>query len=60
MPLFLDEEDKNFKRFTIGMAMLNYNIAYLCHTQGVPIPLSLVTNTLQNLMSCCRARELGV
>ncbi|KAI8877928.1 hypothetical protein K501DRAFT_277979 [Backusella circina FSU 941] len=60
MPLFLDEEDKNFKRFTIGMAMLNYNIAYLCHTQGVEIPLSQVTNTLQSLMACCRAHELGI
>ncbi|KAI9323714.1 UV radiation resistance protein/autophagy-related protein 14 [Dichotomocladium elegans] len=58
MPLFLD--DKNFRRFTIGMAMLNYNIAYLCHTQGVEISLSQVTNILQALMLCCRSPRLGM
>ncbi|KAI8985988.1 UV radiation resistance protein and autophagy-related subunit 14-domain-containing protein [Pilobolus umbonatus] len=60
MPLFLDDEDKNFRRFTIGMAMLNYDIAYLCFTQGVEIPLSQVANTLQGLLACCNAPELGV
>ncbi|KAI9275630.1 UV radiation resistance protein and autophagy-related subunit 14-domain-containing protein [Phascolomyces articulosus] len=58
MPLFLD--DKNLRRFTIGMAMLNYDIAYLCHTQGVEIPLSQVTNALQALMACCRSQRLGL
>ncbi|EIE79898.1 hypothetical protein RO3G_04603 [Rhizopus delemar RA 99-880] len=60
MPLFLDKEDKNLRRFTIGMAMLNYNIAYLCYTQGVRIPLSEVPNTLQSLMACCHAPKLGM
>ncbi|KAI9252446.1 UV radiation resistance protein/autophagy-related protein 14 [Sporodiniella umbellata] len=60
MPLFLDKEDKNFKRFTIGVAMLNYNISYLCYTQGVEIPLSEVANTLQSLMACCHSSKLGV
>lgn len=60
MPLFLDKEDKNLKRFTIGVAMLNYNIAYLCYTQGVEIPLSEVANTLQSLMACCYAPKLGI
>ncbi|KAG2223582.1 hypothetical protein INT45_001664 [Circinella minor] len=58
MPLFLD--DKNLRRFTIGMAMLNYDIAYLCHTQGIEIPLSQVTNALQALMACCRSPRLGL
>lgn len=58
IPLFLD--DKNFRRFTIGMAMLNYNIAYLCYTQGVEIPLSRVTNALQALMECCRSPRIGM
>ncbi|KAI7874681.1 hypothetical protein K492DRAFT_183680 [Lichtheimia hyalospora FSU 10163] len=58
IPLFLD--DKNFRRFTIGMAMLNYNIAYLCYTQGVEIPLSQVTNALQALMECCRSPRIGI
>ncbi|KAI8382471.1 UV radiation resistance protein and autophagy-related subunit 14-domain-containing protein [Blakeslea trispora] len=56
-PLFLD---KNFKRFVVGMAMLNYNLAYLCHTQGVEIPLSQIANTLQSLMACCRSPHLGI
>ncbi|KAI8987459.1 UV radiation resistance protein/autophagy-related protein 14 [Mycotypha africana] len=60
MPLFLEEDDKNFKRFVIGMAMLNYNLAYLCYTQNVKIPLSQVANTLQSLMACCRAPNLGL
>ncbi|KAI8078023.1 UV radiation resistance protein and autophagy-related subunit 14-domain-containing protein [Gilbertella persicaria] len=59
-PLFLEEDDKNFKRFVVGMAMLNYNLAYLCHTQGVKIPVSQVVNTLQSLMACCRAPGLGM
>ncbi|RCH88523.1 hypothetical protein CU098_004398 [Rhizopus stolonifer] len=59
-PLFLEEDDKNFKRFVVGMAMLNYNLAYLCHTQGVKIPVSQVVNTLQSLMACCRAPGLGI
>ncbi|KAL0091263.1 UV radiation resistance protein/autophagy-related protein 14 [Phycomyces blakesleeanus] len=58
MPLFLD--NKNLKRFTIGMAMLNYDIGYLCHTQGVDIPLHQIPNTLQGLMACCQSSGLGV
>ncbi|KAI9487929.1 UV radiation resistance protein/autophagy-related protein 14 [Zychaea mexicana] len=58
MPLFLD--DKNLRRFTIGMAMLNYDIAYLCHSQGVEIQLSQVANSLQALMACCRSQRLGL
>lgn len=59
MPLFL-EDDKNFRRFLIGVSMLNYNIAYLCFTQGIHVPLSQVANTLQNLMACCKAPGLGL
>ncbi|CAO3590941.1 unnamed protein product [Absidia cylindrospora] len=59
MPLFL-ENDKNFRRFLIGISMLNYNIVYLCYTQGVHIPLSQVANTLQNLLACCNAPGLGL
>ncbi|KAI7899632.1 UV radiation resistance protein and autophagy-related subunit 14-domain-containing protein [Cokeromyces recurvatus] len=60
MPLFLEEDDKNFKKFVIGMAMLNYNLAYICYTQGVKIPVSQVANTLQSLMACCCAPNLGI
>ncbi|KAI8329501.1 UV radiation resistance protein/autophagy-related protein 14 [Chlamydoabsidia padenii] len=59
MPLFLEDE-KHFKRFLIGISMLNYNIVYLCYTQGIQIPLSQVANTLQNLMACCDAPGLGL
>lgn len=60
MPLFLEEDDKNFKKFVNGMAMLNYNLAYLCYTQNIKIPVSQTANTLQSLMACCRASDLGM
>ncbi|CAO3652588.1 unnamed protein product [Cunninghamella blakesleeana] len=59
MPLFLDN-DKSFRRFLIGITMLNYDIAYLCYTQGVDIPLSQVANALQNIMACCNSPQLGL
>lgn len=59
-PLFLEDDDKNFKKFIHGMSMLNYNIVYICHTQGVKIPSSEIANTLQCLMAICRAPKLGM
>ncbi|CAO3643928.1 unnamed protein product [Mucor hiemalis] len=59
-PLFLEEDDKNFKKFIHGMAMLNYSIVYICHTQGVKIPVNQSANTLQGLMAISRATGLGV
>jgi len=56
-PLFLTAE--NLESFTVGMAMLNYNIAYLCHTQGIEIPYHKVPHTLHNLFLCCNASNLG-
>ncbi|CAG8599544.1 9381_t:CDS:2, partial [Ambispora leptoticha] len=56
-PLFLT--DHNLEHFTFGMAMLNYNIAYLCHSQGVDIPFNKVPYTLQNLYLCCNSVNLG-
>lgn len=58
--MFLEEDDKNFKKFIHGMAMLNYSIAYICHTQGVKIPVNQTANTLQGLMAICRAPGLGM
>ncbi|CAO3627333.1 unnamed protein product [Mucor fragilis] len=60
MPLFLEDDDNNFKKFVNGMAMLNYNLAYLCYTQNIKIPVSQTANTLQSLMACCRASDLGI
>ncbi|KAG8902529.1 hypothetical protein FRB99_004364 [Tulasnella sp. 403] len=39
--------------FTTALCMLNYNIAYLSHTQGLDIPLSLTGETLRNLWTIC-------
>ncbi|CAG8484231.1 5337_t:CDS:2 [Acaulospora colombiana] len=57
MPLVLN--DHNLEVFTVGMAMLNYNIAYLCYTQGVEVAFHKIPHTLQNLYLCCQAPNLG-
>ncbi|KNC99022.1 uncharacterized protein SPPG_05972 [Spizellomyces punctatus DAOM BR117] len=57
LPLYLS--DNNVEAFTVGLSMLNYNIAYLCYTQGVDIPIYQVHNTLENLALCCQAPDLG-
>lgn len=41
------------ENFTMGLCMLNYNVAYLAHTQGLDIPLSLTGETLRNLWAVC-------
>ncbi|KAG0208447.1 hypothetical protein BGX28_000585 [Mortierella sp. GBA30] len=56
-PLFLSED--NILLFASGLAHLNYNIAYLCHSQGVHITLANAANTLENLLACCQAPNLG-
>ncbi|KAI8800366.1 UV radiation resistance protein and autophagy-related subunit 14-domain-containing protein [Cladochytrium replicatum] len=56
-PLYL--ADSNIDQFTIGLAMLNYDIAYLCWTQGVQVPFVRMANTLENLARCCQSPQLG-
>ncbi|KAF9974070.1 hypothetical protein BGZ73_002659 [Actinomortierella ambigua] len=56
-PLNLSET--NLESFAMGLAMLNYNIAYLCYSQGVTIPLKKAPNTLENLLACCQSPDLG-
>ncbi|KAG0224086.1 hypothetical protein BGX31_008228 [Mortierella sp. GBA43] len=56
-PLFLSES--NIMLFATGLGHLNYNIAYLCHSQGIPVTLAKATNTLENLLACCEAPNLG-
>ncbi|KAF8937264.1 hypothetical protein BGZ58_002994 [Dissophora ornata] len=56
-PLFLSEN--NIMLFAAGLGHLNYNIAYLCHSQGVQVTLANATNTLENLLACCEAPNLG-
>ncbi|KAG0003465.1 hypothetical protein BGZ65_001677, partial [Modicella reniformis] len=56
-PLFLSEVNINL--FATGLAQLNFNIAYLCHSQGIQVTLANATNTLENLLACCEAPNLG-
>ena len=46
--------------FTVGLAMLLYNVAYLAHTQGITVPLSSAGDTLRNLWAICSSAELGL
>jgi hypothetical protein len=41
------------------LAIINYNIVYICFTQNVNIPLERSTNTLDNIALLCQAPELG-
>ncbi|KAJ3162829.1 hypothetical protein HDU86_003803 [Geranomyces michiganensis] len=56
-PLYLT--DTNADAFIVGLAMLNYNVAFLCHSQGVIVPIYEVPNTLENLVACCQSPDLG-
>ncbi|KDQ21644.1 hypothetical protein BOTBODRAFT_26078 [Botryobasidium botryosum FD-172 SS1] len=42
-----------FAAMATGLAMLNYNVAYLLYTQGLDIPLSATGETLRNLYALC-------
>ncbi|TPX46462.1 hypothetical protein SeLEV6574_g03219 [Synchytrium endobioticum] len=54
-PLYLNQE--NVEEFTVGVAMLNFDISYLCWTQGKLIPLEETPQTLRNLAECCEASK---
>ncbi|CAJ0758038.1 10457_t:CDS:2, partial [Entrophospora sp. SA101] len=58
-PLYLADR-RHMEKFIIGMSMLNYNIAFLCHTQGIEIPFHQISHTLENLYLCCTAPNLGL
>lgn len=45
--------------FTVGLAMLLYNVCYLAYTQTVEIPLNQAGDVLSNLWSICCSTELG-
>ncbi|KAJ3038827.1 hypothetical protein HDV00_000315 [Rhizophlyctis rosea] len=57
MPLYLT--DTNADSFTVGLSMLNFDIAYVCYTQGLDIPMQQVPHTLENLALICQAVHLG-
>ncbi|KAI9000022.1 UV radiation resistance protein and autophagy-related subunit 14-domain-containing protein [Gaertneriomyces semiglobifer] len=56
MPLYLT--DSNTEVFVYALAMLNYDIAYLCWTVGVDVQLHKVVNTLENLLKCCQTTAI--
>lgn len=45
--------------FNYRLAILNYNIAYLCFTQNVIISLDKCSETLEALAMLCEAPNLG-
>lgn len=49
VPLFISE-DGSLRSFLIGFTMLAYNVAYICHTQGMEIddPASIVQNVVKS------------
>ncbi|KAH6563718.1 hypothetical protein BASA60_004699 [Batrachochytrium salamandrivorans] len=56
-PLYSNES--NTEAFVTGLALLNYDIAYMCYTQGIDIPFKRTVYLLENLAACCQALELG-
>lgn len=57
LPLALT--DDNYDLFLYGMAALNYNILYLCHTQGIHATPARYCMPLANLQACARSPDLG-
>jgi hypothetical protein len=45
--------------FAVGLAMLNYQVVSLCHSQGVMIAKRHMMKTLENLIACCHSPNLG-
>ncbi|KAI9028630.1 UV radiation resistance protein and autophagy-related subunit 14-domain-containing protein [Hyaloraphidium curvatum] len=59
MPLHLSSQPNNYDLFLVGFTMVNYNLAYLAHTQGVRIHLADVTHSLRNLWQALHSPLLG-
>ncbi|KAJ1966597.1 hypothetical protein IWQ62_002366 [Dispira parvispora] len=51
VPLFLT--DDNVEQFIIGLAMLCYDVGYICQLQQVPFPLDRATQAARNLRTAC-------
>ncbi|KAJ2669582.1 hypothetical protein IWW42_004534 [Coemansia sp. RSA 1085] len=41
--------EDNQPRFIVGLAMLFYDIAFMCHRQGVRVPVEQVTDAVENM-----------
>lgn len=59
MPLHLTSQPNNYDLFLVGFTMVNYDLAYLAHTQGVRIHLSDVPHSLRNLWQALHSPLLG-
>lgn len=59
MPLYLTSQPNNQDLFLVGFTMVNYDLAYLAHSQGVSILLSDVTHTLRTLWHALHSPRLG-
>jgi hypothetical protein len=51
--------DSNLESFVVALALFDYDIAYLCHSQNVQIPLEETHQTLEMIARCCSSAELG-
>jgi hypothetical protein len=57
--LHLSPETNQLDEFITALSKLNYNIAYLCSTQSVSIPLDQCHETLEMLAKCCSSSRLA-
>ncbi|KAI8928200.1 hypothetical protein BC831DRAFT_397818 [Entophlyctis helioformis] len=51
--------DRNTEAFVTALALLAYNVAYLCFSQDVIIPVEQTVYLLENIAACCQAPGLG-
>ncbi|KAJ2081482.1 hypothetical protein H4R24_002307 [Coemansia sp. RSA 988] len=45
----LSIDDSNRASFIVGLSMLLYDVAFMCHRQGVRIPIEQITDVVENL-----------
>ncbi|KAJ1558484.1 hypothetical protein HK096_000047 [Nowakowskiella sp. JEL0078] len=60
-PLVLN--DINIEEFTVGLALLNYDIVFVCWCCGIEVEFTRVPEALENLKNCCEEgnrRGLGM
>ena len=59
LPLYLEENGSNETEFREALYLLNFDISYLCFTQGIKIEPSQFEQTFFNFYRCLKAPELG-
>ncbi|KAJ2808571.1 hypothetical protein H4R20_000801 [Coemansia guatemalensis] len=45
----LSIDDSNRASFVVGLSMLLYDVAFMCHRQGVRVPIEQITDVVENL-----------